>query len=56
MNEKFIKFRGILYKFARNVGKEDFKEYIDTGQWKKRQGGNGLSISKNSVVTFKPCD
>lgn len=55
MNEKFIKFRGILYKFARNVGKEDFKEYIDTGQWKKRQGGNGLSISKNSVVTFKPC-
>lgn len=55
MNEKYTKFHEILYKFARNVGKPDWKDYIDEGQWKKRQGGNGLNISKKSVVSFKPC-
>ena len=55
MNEKFNKFRDILYKFARQVGKPDWKDYIDDGEWKKRQGGNGLEISKKSVVSFKPC-
>lgn len=55
MNEQFNKFREILYKFARKIGKPDWKDYIDDGEWKKRQGGNGLDISKNSVVSFKPC-
>lgn len=55
MNEKFVKFRNILYNFAKNIGKPDWKDYIDEGQWKKRQGGNGLEISKTSVVSFKPC-
>lgn len=55
MNEQYNTFRNILYKFAQKIGKPDWKEYIDDGQWKKRQGGNGLSISKKSVVSFKPC-
>lgn len=55
MNGKFNKFRDVLYKFARQVGKPDWKDYIDDGEWKKRQGGNGLEISKKSVVSFKPC-
>ena len=55
MNEQYNIFRNILYKFAQKIGKHDWKEYIDDGQWKKRQGGNGLSISKKSVVSFKPC-
>jgi len=55
MNEKFNQFRDILYKFARRIGKPDWKVYIDDGEWKKRQGGNGLEISKKSVVSFKPC-
>lgn len=55
MNEKFNRFRDILYKFARQVGKPDWKHYVDDGEWKKRQGGNGLEISKKSVVSFKPC-
>ena len=55
MPNEFKKFRNILYNFAKNIGKPDYKEYVDTGQWKKRQGGNGLEISKKSVVTFKPC-
>ncbi len=55
MNDEYYKFRNILYKFAKSIGKPDWKTYIDEGEWKKRQGGNGLEISKNSVVTFKPC-
>lgn len=55
MNEKFNHFRDILYSFARRIGKPDWKVYIDDGEWKKRQGGNGLDISKKSVVSFKPC-
>ncbi len=55
MNEQYIKFRNVLYNFAKKVGKEDWKVYIDDGKWKARQGGNGLEHSKNAVVTFKPC-
>lgn len=55
MNEQYVKFRNVLYNFAKKVGKEDWKVYIDDGKWKARQGGNGLEHSKNAVVTFKPC-
>lgn len=55
MNEEYEYFRNILYNFAKKIGKVDWKEYINQGQWKKRQGGNGLDISKKSVVSFKPC-
>ncbi len=55
MNEKYINFYNILYNFAKKVGKEDWKEYIDEGKWKARQGGNGLDISSNAVVSFAPC-
>lgn len=55
MNEQYVKFRNVLYNFAKKVGKEDWKVYIDDGKWKARQGGNGLEHSRNAVVTFKPC-
>ena len=55
MNDEFNAFRDTLYKFAQKVGKEDWKEYVETGKWKARQGGNGLEHSKNAIVTFKPC-
>lgn len=55
MNEQYLKFREVLYNFAKKVGKEDWKIYIDEGKWKARQGGNGLEHSRNAVVTFKPC-
>lgn len=55
MNEEYNVFRNILYSFAKKVGKPDWKEYIEDGQWKKRQGGNGLDISKKSIVSFAPC-
>ena len=55
MNEKYVKFYNILYNFAKKVGKEDWKDYVDDGKWKARQGGNGLDISSNAVVSFAPC-
>lgn len=55
MNEQYNNFRGMLYKFAKSVGKEDWKDYIDSGNWKARQGGNGVEHSKNAIVEFKPC-
>ena len=55
MPNEYKAFREMLYKFAKNVGKEDWKEYIDSGNWKARQGGNGLEYSKNTVVKFTPC-
>lgn len=55
MPNEYKTFREMLYKFAKNVGKEDWKEYIDSGNWKARQGGNGLEYSKNTVVKFTPC-
>jgi len=55
MNDEYTKFKNILYMFAQTVGKKDWKEYIDTGKWKARQGGNGLEYSKKTVLDFKPC-
>lgn len=55
MHNEFTIFQETLYRFAKKVGKEDWKEYVNSGKWKARQGGNGLDYSKNAIVTFKPC-
>lgn len=55
MPEEFTRFQNILYDFAKGVGKPDWKEYVDSGNWKARQGGNGLEMGQNTVVSFKPC-
>ncbi|NLH63894.1 MAG: phosphoadenosine phosphosulfate reductase family protein [Erysipelotrichaceae bacterium] len=55
MHDEYTKFHDLLYEFAKRVGKEDWQEYIDSGNWKARQGGNGLKYSENAVVNFKPC-
>ena len=55
MQEEYEKFHDILIKFAEQIGKPDPKEYISSGGWKARQGGNGLKFSSNAVLSFKPC-
>ncbi len=55
MNDEYTAFHNILIDFAKQVGKSDPEEYINSGGWKARQGGNGLDYSKNAVVSFKPC-
>lgn len=55
MNEQYNKFHQQLYNFAKRIGKPDWKDYIDSGNWKARQGGNGLEIGNNSKLDYKPC-
>lgn len=55
MNDQYTSFNQQLYNFAKKVGKNDWKEYIDSGKWKARQGGQGIGFSQNTVVSFKPC-
>lgn len=55
MYDKHIKWRNILVDFANKIGKPDAEEYVDSGNWKARQGGNGLDIAQKSIVSFEPC-
>lgn len=55
MNSEYDIFHNILLDFAKQVGKPDPEEYVSSGGWKARQGGNGLDYSKNAIVSFKPC-
>ena len=55
MESEYNKFHDILIDFATQIGKPDPYDYINSGGWKARQGGNGLAFSKNAVLSFKPC-
>lgn len=55
MFEKYEKWRNILIDYAKQVGKPDPEEYVDSGNWKARQGGNGLEAAKTSILSYEPC-
>lgn len=55
MPEQYEKWHTLLAEFAKKIGKPDPEVYVDEGNWKARQGGNGLEYSQTSVLTFKPC-
>ena len=55
MPEQYEHFRENLLRFARKIGKGDAEEYVDSGNWKARQGGTGMEYANTSVVTFEPC-
>ena len=55
MPEQYSHFRDVLIAFAKEIGKPDPEEYIDSGNWKARQGGNGMQYAQKSVITFEPC-
>ncbi len=55
MPEQYNRFRTLLIDFAKQIGKPDPEEYVDSGNWKARQGGNGMEYAKTSVITFEPC-
>ncbi len=55
MHDQYIHWREILIEFAKKIGKPDPEEYIDGGNWKARQGGNGLEAAQTSIVSFEPC-
>lgn len=55
MQDQYIHWRNILIDFAKQVGKPDAEEYVDSGNWKARQGGQGLEIANTSVIKYEPC-
>lgn len=55
MYEKYTKWHNSLISFAKQIGKPDPEEYVDSGNWKARQGGNGLEMAQKSIVSFEPC-
>lgn len=55
MPQESDKWREYLIRFAKSVGKLDAEEYVDTGKWKARQGGNGLSAAEDVKIHFTNC-
>ncbi|MBR2247217.1 MAG: phosphoadenosine phosphosulfate reductase family protein [Bacilli bacterium] len=55
MPEQYKEFHDILLDFAIQTNKKSPEEYVSSGGWKARQGGNGLNYSSNAVLSFKPC-
>lgn len=55
MPEESKKWRKILVEFAKKIGKPDAEEYVDSGAWKARQGGNGLAAAGDVKIRFTNC-
>lgn len=55
MPERSKKWRTFLIDFAEKIGKPDPEVYIDSGKWKARQGGNGVSASEDVKIRFTNC-
>ncbi len=55
MHDQYVHWRDILISFAKKIGKPDPEEYVDGGNWKARQGGQGLEIANTSIIKFEPC-
>ena len=55
MPEQYEKWHSFLVDFAKKIGKPDPDEYIDTGKWKARQGGNGLEAASDIKIKFTNC-
>ena len=55
MPESSKKWRDFLIEFARRIGKPDAEEYIDSGAWKARQGGNGVAAAQDIKIRYTNC-
>jgi len=55
MPERSKLWRNFLVQFARQIGKPDAEEYIDSGKWKARQGGNGVAAAGDVKLKFTNC-
>lgn len=52
--EQAKEWRDFLVGFAKRIGKPDAEEYVDSGNWKARQGGNGLDVNYE-MIKVEPC-
>lgn len=55
MPEQSKQWRDFLISFAKKIGKPDAEDYVDTGKWKARQGGNGLASANDVKIRFTNC-
>ncbi len=55
MPERFEQWRNFLIGFAKRIGKPDAEEYIDSGAWKARQGGNGVKAAQDIKIRYANC-
>ena len=55
MPEKTKEWRNFLVTFATKIGKPDPEEYVDSGAWKARQGGNGLAAANDVKIRYTNC-
>lgn len=55
MKNQSEKWRSFLVDFARSIGKPDAEEYVDSGKWKARQGGNGVKAADDVKLKFTAC-
>lgn len=55
MSERSENWRSFLVGFARQIGKPDAEEYVDSGKWKARQGGNGVAAAEDVKLKFTNC-
>ena len=55
MKERSEKWREFLIDFAKSIGKSDPEEYVDSGNWKARQGGNGVKSAGDVKLKFAAC-
>lgn len=55
MFEQYEEWRNFLVDFAKRIGKPDPEDYIDTGKWKARQGGNGVESAQDVKIKYANC-
>lgn len=55
MPEQSKAWRKFLVSFAERIGKPDPEVYVDSGKWKARQGGNGLTSANDVKIRFTNC-
>lgn len=55
MPEQSEKWRNFLIGFAKRIGKPDPEVYVDSGKWKARQGGNGVTSADDVKIKYTNC-
>lgn len=55
MPKQAKKWREFLIDFAVKIGKPDAEVYVDSGKWKARQGGNGITAADDVKIKFTNC-
>ncbi|MCL2415844.1 MAG: phosphoadenosine phosphosulfate reductase family protein [Defluviitaleaceae bacterium] len=55
MPEQSKQWKDFLVGFAKRIGKLDAEEYVDSGAWKARQGGNGVEAASDVKIRFANC-